>query len=104
MLTLGTKLAVITPSRGYCIELGAAFIVMLGTTQGWPLSTTHCQVGAVIGVGLFEGTGGFNSKFLIRIIGGWVFTLIVVGMYYYVTVTLSYFCSGFYIHIPLLYG
>eukprot|EP00596_Hydrurales_sp_CCMP1899_P006801 CAMPEP_0119052128 /NCGR_PEP_ID=MMETSP1177-20130426/73531_1 /TAXON_ID=2985 /ORGANISM="Ochromonas sp, Strain CCMP1899" /LENGTH=394 /DNA_ID=CAMNT_0007031595 /DNA_START=1247 /DNA_END=2428 /DNA_ORIENTATION=- len=71
MIALGTKLAVITPSRGYCIELGAAFIVMLGTTQGWPLSTTHCQVGAVIGVGLFEGTGGFNSKFVLRIIGGW---------------------------------
>jgi phosphate/sulfate permease len=51
---------------------------------GWPLSTTHCQVGAVIGVGLFEGTGGFNSKFLIRIIGGWVFTLIVVGIYLYI--------------------
>jgi sodium-dependent phosphate transporter len=54
MAALGTKLAVITPSRGYCIELGAAFIIMIGTTQGWPLSTTHCQVGATIGVGLFE--------------------------------------------------
>jgi sodium-dependent phosphate transporter len=48
---LGVNLVTVTPSRGYCIELGAAFVVMFGTTQGWPLSTTHCQVGATVGVG-----------------------------------------------------
>lgn len=80
MKALGTKLAVITPSRGYCIELGAAFIIMIGTTQGWPLSTTHCQVGATIGVGLFEGRNGLNSKMLLYIVGGWIGTLVVVGL------------------------
>lgn len=77
---VGTKLAVITPSRGYCIELGAAFIIMIGTTQGWPLSTTHCQVGATVGVGLFEGRGGVNSAMLVRIMGGWIGTLVIVGL------------------------
>jgi len=58
MKALGVKLTAITPSRGFCIELGAAFVIIFGTTQGWPLSTTHCQVGATVGVGLFEGCGG----------------------------------------------
>ena len=49
---MGVKLTAITPSRGTCIELGAAFVIIYGTGQGWPLSTTHCQIGATVAVGL----------------------------------------------------
>ena len=76
---IGVKLTAITPSRGYCIELGAAFVIIYGTTQGWPLSTTHCQVGATVGVGLFEGTKGINGWVLGKTVLGWVITLVVVG-------------------------
>ena len=77
---IGVKLTAITPSRGYCIELGAAFVIIYGTTQGWPLSTTHCQVGATVGVGLFEGLKGINGWVLGKTVMGWVITLLVVGM------------------------
>ena len=40
MNAMGVKMIAITPSRGYCIELGAALVVIYGTAQGWPLSTT----------------------------------------------------------------
>ena len=53
MNAMGVKLTAITPSRGTCIELGAAFVIIYGTGQGWPLSTTHCQIGATVAVGLF---------------------------------------------------
>jgi sodium-dependent phosphate transporter len=36
---LGVNLVTVTPSRGYCIELGAAFVVMFGTTQVRPSKT-----------------------------------------------------------------
>merc|ERR1712167_223605 len=78
---IGVKLTAITPSRGYCIELGAAMIIIYGTSQGWPLSTTHCQVGATVGVGLFEGIGGINCWVLCKCIIGWVITLVVVGCF-----------------------
>ena len=39
---LGTKIAKLTPSRGICIELGAACVIIMGSRMGWPLSTTHC--------------------------------------------------------------
>ena len=51
MNAMGVKLTAITPSRGTCIELGAAFVIIYGTGQGWPLSTTHCQIGATVVVG-----------------------------------------------------
>merc|ERR1711924_427733 len=64
MNAMGVKLIAITPSRGSCIELGAALVVIYGTGQGWPLSTTHCQIGATVAVGLFEGCQGVNKEFL----------------------------------------
>ena len=76
---LGTKMAKLTPSRGICIELGAAAVIILGSRLGWPLSTTHCQVGATVGVALFEGTGGVNWRLLGKTVIGWLLTLVVVG-------------------------
>jgi sodium-dependent phosphate transporter len=79
LYALGTKMAKLTPSRGICIELGAAAVIILGSRLGWPLSTTHCQVGATVGVALFEGVGGVNWKLLSKTIAGWLLTLVVVG-------------------------
>lgn len=79
MTAMGVKLAAVTPSRGYCIELGAAFIIIYGTAQGWPLSTTHCQVGATVAVGLFEGAAGVNKMLLLRTAFGWIITIVVAG-------------------------
>jgi sodium-dependent phosphate transporter len=80
MNAMGVKMVAITPSRGYCIELGAAFVIIYGTAQGWPLSTTHCQVGATVAVGLFEGTKGINEKIVAKACFGWIITLVVVGL------------------------
>lgn len=77
---IGVKLTAITPSRGYCIELGSALVVIYGTSQGWPLSTTHCQIGATVGVGLCEGRKGVNGNVLGKAIFGWFITLVVCGV------------------------
>jgi len=79
MNAMGTKLTAITPVRGSCIELGAAMVVIYGSGQGWPLSTTHCQIGATVAVGLFEGTSGVNWKLFAKTCFGWIFTLVIVG-------------------------
>ena len=79
MSAIGVKLTAITPSRGYSIELGAAFVIIYGTSKGWPLSTTHCPIGATVGVGLFEGLQGVNCKVFLKCVFGWVITLVVVG-------------------------
>ena len=80
---IGTKLCKITPSRGTIIELSSAIIIIIGSRLKIPLSTTHCQIGATIGVGLLENIknfSGINCKLLLKTLFGWIITCGVVGM------------------------
>ena len=80
---LGEKLCKITPSRGVAIELGSALIIITGSRLKLPLSTTHCQVGSTVGVGLLEDhkkCSGINCKLLLKTAFGWVITCVIVGL------------------------
>ncbi|CAN0056855.1 unnamed protein product [Ectocarpus sp. 12 AP-2014] len=77
---IGVKIAKITPSRGFAIELGSAMMVIIGTRLEIPLSTTHCQVGATTGVALLEGAGGVNGTVLGKSVFGWIITIIVCAL------------------------
>ncbi|CBJ33038.1 high affinity phosphate transporter, probable [Ectocarpus siliculosus] len=77
---IGVKIAKITPSRGFAIELGSAMMIIIGTRLEIPLSTTHCQVGATTGVALLEGTGGVNGTVLGKAVFGWIITIIVCAL------------------------
>ncbi|CAI7721948.1 sodium-dependent phosphate transporter, putative [Plasmodium vivax] len=52
--TVGMKLIKITPSRGFTIELISGLVVLFFSICGIPLSSTHCAVSSVIGLGLVE--------------------------------------------------
>jgi sodium-dependent phosphate transporter len=79
---LGHKLCKITPSRGTCIELGSALVIITGSRLKIPLSTTHCQVGATVGVGLLENKkcGSINKKLLLKTCFGWLITCVITGL------------------------
>jgi len=80
---IGEKLVKITPSRGVAIELSSALVIITGSRLKIPLSTTHCQVGATVGVGLLENhktCSGINCKVFWKTAVGWVITCIVVGL------------------------
>ena len=79
---IGTKLIKVTPSRGVAIELASALVIITGSRLKIPLSTTHCQVGATVGVGALEDPkqcGGINCKIFTKTALGWVITCIIVG-------------------------
>lgn len=81
---LGIKLCKITPSRGVSIELASAFVIITGSRLEIPLSTTHCQVGATLGVAALENVEnchGINCNIVLKSILGWIFTLFVVGSF-----------------------
>jgi len=78
---IGFELTKLTPSRGFSIELGAALVVITGSRLKIPLSTTHCQVGATVGVGLAQGCGNINWWLMVKVAGGWVMTLVVSALF-----------------------
>ena len=79
--SLGTQLMKVTPSRGFTIELGAAVVIIAGSILGLPLSTTHCQVGAEVGIGAMEGCGhGVAWPLMFKVGCGWIFTLVVCAL------------------------
>lgn len=70
---VGYKLTVISPSRGFCIELAAALAVSVASFMSIPVSTTQCLVGATTGVGLASGgLKAINGFWLLRVLFGWV--------------------------------
>ena len=80
---IGEKLVKITPSRGVAVELSSALVVIIGSRLKIPLSTTHCQVGATVGVGFLENTkdcSGINCKVFWKTAVGWIITCLVVGL------------------------
>ncbi|CAM9650082.1 unnamed protein product [Ectocarpus fasciculatus] len=80
LAAISVKIAKITPSRGFSIEIGAALVMITGTMLGIPLSSTHCQVGATLGVARLEGLGGLNSKMVLKIFAGWAVTTAICGV------------------------
>jgi len=75
MKALGNRITLQSPSRGFCIELGAMFVVMIASRIGIPVSTTHCISGATIAVGLCNGTvSAINVPLICIIFFGWVIT------------------------------
>eukprot|EP00397_Hematodinium_sp_SG-2012_P009011 GEMP01009083.1.p1 GENE.GEMP01009083.1~~GEMP01009083.1.p1 ORF type:complete len:665 (+),score=108.40 GEMP01009083.1:20-2014(+) len=99
LMTMGVKLASITPSRGFSIEMGGTWIILVGSNFGIPLSTTHCQVGSTVGVGLCESPQpwkfkGVNVGLLGKVMMGWITTLIftsVMSVALYTIVAVAYF-------------
>lgn len=73
--TIGRKITELTPTRGFSAEFGAAITILIASKIGLPISTTHCLVGAVLGVGLARGLRALNLKTLKDIALSWIITL-----------------------------
>ena len=65
---VGKKITTLTPSLGFSAEMAAASTVVAATYIGFPISTTHTLVGAVIGVGLAKGVSHLDLSLIGRII------------------------------------
>ncbi|MFV2060568.1 MAG: inorganic phosphate transporter [Gammaproteobacteria bacterium] len=73
--TVGTKITELTPSRGFAATLAAATTVVIASSTGLPISTTHTLVGAVLGVGLARGIAALNLNVIKTIFVSWIVTL-----------------------------
>lgn len=74
--TIGSNLTDINYHRGFCIEFASTFTVVVASVLEMPVSTTHCQVGAVVFVGLVSfGPERVAWGLLMRILLAWVLTI-----------------------------
>ena len=73
--TIGSKITDVTPTRGFSAELSAAFVVLVFSKLGMPISTSHVIVGSVLGVGLARGLASVDYRVIKNIIYSWLLTL-----------------------------
>ena len=77
--TVGTKITTLTPTRSFATQIGAAIAVLASSVMGLPVSTSHCLVGAVIGIGLAQKLSGVTAPLswgvLKRIALSWISTI-----------------------------
>ena len=92
--TIGERITHVNCSRGFSAELGATIAVLLASRLGFPVSSTHCLVGAVFFVGLYRrflklytpwpvpdtNTDTVGWRLCLDIALSWVFTLPISGM------------------------
>ncbi len=77
--TIGRQITEITPTRGFSAEFGAATTVLVASTLGLPISTTHTLVGGVIGIGFAQGIGALNMNMIRNIVRSWLATVPVAA-------------------------
>eukprot|EP00002_Diphylleia_rotans_P028321 TRINITY_DN5717_c0_g2_i1.p1 TRINITY_DN5717_c0_g2~~TRINITY_DN5717_c0_g2_i1.p1 ORF type:complete len:497 (-),score=95.17 TRINITY_DN5717_c0_g2_i1:772-2262(-) len=76
MAAIGVQLVKVTPSRGFSIELSSALVVVIASRLEMPISTTHCQVGATLGVGVANSPKSVNWLLMVDVVAGWIITLV----------------------------
>jgi sodium-dependent phosphate transporter len=81
MRNLGNRLTLMSPARGFCMELGSVITIVLATRLKLPVSTTQCITGAIVGVGLCNGDyKAINWRMVGWIYMGWFITVPVTGI------------------------
>jgi inorganic phosphate transporter, PiT family len=75
MSTVGERITLLTNTRGFSVEFGAATTVLVASNMGMPVSTTHATVGSVVGVGLARGFAAVDFRVLGKIVMYWLLTV-----------------------------
>ncbi len=85
IITIGSGITELTPSRGFAATLAGAVTMILASGTGLPISSTHTLVGAILGVGLARGIGAINLNMLTTIFTSWIVTLPAGALFSIVT-------------------
>lgn len=91
MRAMGVKMTRLTNSRGFCVELCVAAVVIVASYCNLPMSSTLATVGAIAGVGVWEGRSGFNAWLFVKMVSGWILTIIAA-----VSLTCLFMAQGLY--------
>jgi solute carrier family 20 (sodium-dependent phosphate transporter) len=91
MEKLGKDVTKVTPIRGAIMEFASGLTVLGFTRLGQPISSTHAQIGAEVGVGLGDGKMNVNWWEIYRFIFALVITPLMTGGICALLVSWSYY-------------
>ncbi|MDA9129466.1 inorganic phosphate transporter [Candidatus Gracilibacteria bacterium] len=88
--TVGNEITKLNQIRAYCVALSAAITVIIASTLGLPVSSTHIAIGGIFGIGLYREIGRkmgpktnkqyLDKSILKQIILSWIITLPASGI------------------------
>ena len=73
--TMGTRITRLRPFGGFCAETAGGVTVLLASTLGVPVSTTHTITGAIVGVGAAQRLSAVRWGVAKRIVWAWILTM-----------------------------
>jgi PiT family inorganic phosphate transporter len=73
--TMGTRITRLRPFGGFCAETAGGITVLLASSLGVPVSTTHTITGAIVGVGASQRISAVRWGVARRIVWAWVLTI-----------------------------
>ncbi len=71
--TMSREITAMDSGQGMAANLATAFLVLVASRMGLPVSTTHVSVGSLFGIGL--ATGGGHPRMMSAIAASWLLTL-----------------------------
>lgn len=73
--TMGSKIIRISPLQGFAAETAGALTILLASSRGLPVSTTHCINACIMGVGASKRLSAVRWGVAGNIVVAWVLTL-----------------------------
>lgn len=73
--TMGSRITKLRPVGGFCAEGAGAIAIIMATTMGIPVSTTHTITGAIVGVGATHRFSAVRWGLAGRIVWAWIVTI-----------------------------
>ncbi|HEU4563835.1 MAG TPA: inorganic phosphate transporter [Gemmatimonadaceae bacterium] len=73
--TMGSRITKLRPVGGFAAETGGALSILLATSFGIPVSTTHTISGSIVGVGAAHRVSAVRWGVAGRIVWAWVMTI-----------------------------
>lgn len=77
-LTMSKKITPMTHGQGFTANIVTAFLVIVASKFGVPVSTTHVSVGSIFSIGAITGKG--NPRVIKEILASWLLTLPVATL------------------------
>jgi PiT family inorganic phosphate transporter len=78
--TMGSRITKLKPIGGFAAETSGAIAIIMATTMGIPVSTTHTITGSIVGVGATNRISAVRWGIAGRIVWAWILTIPASGL------------------------